>query len=46
LVYIAQPNMIEEGLKPTKEYLAHYLEGKDLLSPEYYGMLKNIETLD
>lgn len=45
-VYIAQSNMIADGLKPTREYLAHYLKGKDLLSPEYYCMLENVETLD
>lgn len=35
-VYIAQPQYIEEGLKPRKEYLARYLKRKDILSPQYY----------
>jgi cation transport regulator ChaC len=45
-VYLAQPNMVAEGLKPTKEYLSHYLRGKDLLSPAYYHCLEKTETLD
>ena len=35
-VYIAQPQCVEEGLKPRKEYLARYLKRKDILSPQYY----------
>ena len=45
-VYIAQPNMIGQGLKPTKEYLSHYLKAKDLLSPTYFDFLHKTETLD
>jgi len=45
-VYIAQPDMVQDGLKPTKEYLSHYLKGKDLLSPTYYQWLEKTETLD
>jgi cation transport regulator ChaC len=45
-VHIAQPSMVEDGLKPTKEYLSHYLKGKDLLSPTYYQWLEKVETLD
>jgi cation transport regulator ChaC len=46
LVYIAQPYMVEEGLKPSKKYLARYLKGKDILSPQYYQRLKNTPTVD
>ncbi|MGD0645872.1 MAG: gamma-glutamylcyclotransferase family protein [Candidatus Bathyarchaeia archaeon] len=45
-VYIAQPNMVAEGLKPTKEYLSHYLKGKDLLSSSYFQLLLKTETLE
>lgn len=44
-VYIAQPDMVVEGLKPTREYLSHYLKGKDLLSPNYYNWLEKTEIL-
>jgi cation transport regulator ChaC len=45
-VYIAQPQYVEEGLKPRKEYLARYLKGKDILSPQYFEWLKNTRTID
>ena len=45
-VHIAQPIMVKDGLKPTKEYLSHYLKGKDLLLPTYYQMLEKVETLE
>jgi len=45
-IYIAQLSMVEDGLKPTKEYLSHYLKGKDLLSPTYYKWLEKTETLE
>lgn len=45
-VYIAQPQYVQEGLKPRKEYLAHYLKGKDVLSPQYYEWLRNTQTVD
>ncbi len=45
-VYIAQPDEVRQGLRPTREYLAHYLKGMDLLSSKYYHMLENIETVD
>jgi gamma-glutamylcyclotransferase len=46
ITYIAHPDKIKEGLKPTKVYLQHMLEGKDILSDSYFNRLKNIETLD
>ena len=45
-VYIAHPDMVREGLKPTCEYLHRYLAGRDLLSEEYCEMLAMVETLD
>jgi len=39
-VYIAQPQYIQEGLKPKQEYLNHLLEGKEYLSEEYFEKLK------
>jgi len=44
--YIAKPNRIGIGLKPTKEYLSHYLTAKDVLSPKYYQKLASWPTLD
>jgi len=46
LVYIAQPDKVRNGLKPTREYLAHLLKGCDLLSKEYCEILRKIEVLD
>ncbi len=44
-VYVAQPDKVRDGLKPSKEYLDHLLKGCDLLSEEYCEMLRKIETL-
>ncbi|MFH1514112.1 MAG: gamma-glutamylcyclotransferase family protein [bacterium] len=46
LVYIAREDKTRDGLKPSREYLSHYLKGKDLLSEEYYSWLETIETFD
>lgn len=40
-VYIANPEMVEEGLKPTSDYLGFLLENKLLLSPEYSDFLSS-----
>ena len=45
-VYIANPNMISDGLKPTKEYMKHIFKGKEFLSEEYRAFLENVETAD
>jgi len=45
LVYIAQPDKIKEGLKPTKEYLNHLKERQDLISEEYNNSLQSVDTL-
>lgn len=44
-VYVATEEWISENLKPSKEYLDHFLAAKDFLSERYYLMLKNITTL-
>jgi gamma-glutamylcyclotransferase (GGCT)/AIG2-like uncharacterized protein YtfP len=45
-VYIANTDWVTEGLKPSKEYLAHLLEAKDILSDVYFNRLKSILTTD
>jgi hypothetical protein len=37
---------VGEGLKPTREYLAHLLAGEDLLPPDYHAWLKTQACLD
>ena len=46
VVYIANPAKVREGLKPTKEYLSHLLEGRDFLSPNYISFLEKIPTFE
>jgi len=46
LVYIAQPDWVEKGLKPERWYLTHLLRGEKFLSPNYVSFLKKIETVD
>jgi len=46
VTYIAQPDKVREGLKPSRGYLKHLLAGKDILSESYYEMLKSWPTLD
>ena len=52
-VYVARPELLTQGLKPTREYLGHLLvAGADilgeqrLLSDQYVQMLRNMEALD
>jgi len=45
ITYIAQPNKIRSGLKPSKEYIGHLLKGCDILSEEYFEKLNRWETL-
>ena len=45
IAYVAQQNKIKEGLKPSKDYLNHLLEGKKFLSKEYFKKLSETETL-
>lgn len=46
MVYIAHPNkIVVSGLLPTRDYLDHLLEGKDLLSDSYYDELVRVKSL-
>ncbi|HIE16656.1 MAG TPA: gamma-glutamylcyclotransferase [Dehalococcoidia bacterium] len=44
--YVAQPWQTSSGLKPSRGYLGHLLEGRDLLPPEYSQWLKRTSTVD
>lgn len=44
VMYIANPERVVEGLKPTKEYLSHYLAGREFLSENYISFLEQIQT--
>jgi len=46
ITYIAKPDKIKNGLKPTREYLSHYLKGKDILTNDYYHKLESWPTVD
>ena len=46
IIYIANPIMIRENIKPNKNYLNYILEGKDIFSEKYYEKLQLIDTLD
>ena len=46
ITYVANPDKVREGLKPSKDYLNHLLKGCDLLSEEYCEKLRKWETLD
>ena len=46
VTYIAKPDKVKDGLKPSREYLNHLLKGCDLLSEEYCRKLRKWETLD
>jgi len=37
---------VGEGLRPTREYLGHFLAGRDLLPADYWEWLKATPTLD
>ena len=43
-VYVAHPEQIQEGLKPSAVYLRHLLVGRDLLSADYIAELEKVET--
>ncbi|NPV28356.1 MAG: gamma-glutamylcyclotransferase [Firmicutes bacterium] len=46
VTYVANPEKVQGGLKPTREYLSHLLAGADCLSEGYMQLLRAIETLD
>ena len=37
VTYVANPSMVMDGLKPTKEYLSHLLAGRSFLSGRTFG---------
>jgi len=45
ITYIANPNMVQDNLKPEASYLFHLLQGKEFLSEAYFQQLLKIETL-
>jgi gamma-glutamylcyclotransferase len=46
VAYIAQPNKVRDGLKPSRDYLDHLLAAKDLLSEAYRRKLEALQPLD
>jgi len=43
-VYVATPEWIVDGLKPSKIYLEHLLSGKEYLTESYFNKLKETPT--
>jgi len=46
VTYVAKPDKVKDGLKPSREYLCHLLKGCDLLSEEYCKKLREWKTSD
>ena len=46
IIYIAQPDRIAEGLKPSRDYLDHLLAARDILSESYRTKLEAWQPLD
>jgi gamma-glutamylcyclotransferase len=46
VTHIANPAMVMDGLKPTKEYFSYLLAGRSFLSRQYVQWLEGTETLD
>jgi len=46
IIYIAQPDRIAEGLKPSRDYLDHLLAARDILSESYRRELEAWQPLD
>lgn len=44
-VYVANPDFIEEGLKPASWYLNHLLSARDFLSADYYAQLEATDCM-
>ncbi|MFA5173545.1 MAG: gamma-glutamylcyclotransferase family protein, partial [Candidatus Paceibacterota bacterium] len=44
LVYVGNPESVRDEEAPKKKYLSHLLNGKDLLSEDYYKKLLETET--
>lgn len=37
--YVANPAVLQAGLRPPRDYLQHLLAGREYLSPDYYATL-------
>ena len=46
IIYIAQPDRIAGGLKPSRDYLDHLLAARDILSESYRRKLEAWQPLD
>lgn len=46
VTYVAQPDKVREGLRPSRGYLDHLLAARDILPKSYYRKLESWETLD
>jgi gamma-glutamylcyclotransferase (GGCT)/AIG2-like uncharacterized protein YtfP len=46
VAYQAQPDKVEEGLRPSRNYLNHILAAKDFLSWQYYDALEKSQTYE
>jgi len=46
VTYIACPNKVRDGLKPSREYLDHLMAGRDLLSESYRRKLEALQPLN
>ena len=48
IVYIANPEVVDDSLKPTKNYLSNLLKACEMgiLSEEYCEKLRKVETVD
>lgn len=44
-IYIATPEWTDENVKPTQDYIDHFLAGKEFLSEKYYNFVKNTSLL-
>jgi gamma-glutamylcyclotransferase len=46
LTYVARKDRTRDGLKPTREYLQHWLAARDILSQSYLDWLSSHATVD
>ena len=44
ITYVANPERVRAGLRPSRTYLRHLLAGRDLLSPAYYARVYQTPT--
>jgi hypothetical protein len=46
LLYRAQPEWIDNNLRPPKFYIKNMLRAKDLISPNYIEFIENVKTYE